>query len=289
MRRGKCNMISSGKEQIEFGMSPCPNDTFAFYALVNGLLESPNSYRPVVADVEELNRMALAGELEVTKVSFGVLPEIADRYWLLPSGAALGRGCGPLVVGREVFSRDELEGEEVAVPGLHTTACRLLSMWCPCARPVPMLFSEIAQAVAAGRFSAGVIIHEGRFTYRSHGLCLIQDLGDWWEEETGLPIPLGGIVASREMGDVARQAAMDVEASVRYAMRTPGEPMPFVFRHAQEIQPDVVEQHISLYVNDYTLRLGEEGRAAVLEFMGRCGSDHAGGLVLEFNTEPESG
>ncbi len=270
--RGECNMNSSQKEAMVLGISPCPNDTFAFYGLLHGMVPGGRCYRAVMADVEELNQRLLAGGLLVSKGSFGLLPQVVERYWVLSSGAALGRGCGPLVVAREGEEPQDLRGLEVAVPGLHTTACRLLEMWAPEARPVPLLFSRIPEAVASGRFQAGVIIHETRFTYRTLGLSCLVDLGEWWEGETGLPIPLGGIFAARSLPrEVVAQLTAAIEASVRYAWEHPQEPMPFVRAHAQEMEPEVVEQHIALYVNGQTARLDREGRKAVEEFLRRLG------------------
>ncbi len=253
-------------------MSPCPNDTFAFFGLVQGVVTGGRRYRPHMADVEDLNGRLLSGELLVSKGSFGVLPDIVHSYWVLPSGAALGRGCGPLVVARERLEPEDLAGREVVVPGLHTTAFRLLQMWCPQAIPVPMIFSSIPEAVAEGRFRAGVIIHETRFTYTALGLEAVADLGAWWEQETGLPIPLGGIFASRSLRkeDLLLITA-DIEASVRYAQEHPQAVMPFVAVHAQEMEPRVMERHIGLYVNDQTVRLDGEGRRAVEEFLQRLG------------------
>lgn len=256
---------------LRFGFSPCPNDTFAFHALVHGLVPAPARVQPVIADVEELNRRALAGELELTKLSFHALGHVRQRYALLTAGAALGRGCGPLVVVRPGDEGVDLSAVEVAVPGRYTTAHLLLALYL--GRPPrvrPMLFSRIMPAVAAGRVAAGLIIHEGRFTYQAHGLKAVLDLGAWWEETTGLPLPLGCIAVRRDLGwqqALAWQEAL--RASVRHALDHPQDSRAYVRAHAQEMAPAVIEQHISLYVNPFSLELGEVGLAAVEEVLRR--------------------
>ncbi|MCB2189523.1 MAG: 1,4-dihydroxy-6-naphthoate synthase [Deltaproteobacteria bacterium] len=258
-------------ETIPFGFSPCPNDTFAFHALVHGLAPGV-AVTPHLADVEELNRLALTGELPLTKLSFHALARVRDRYRLLNAGAALGRGCGPLVVARPGFDPRDLGRVTVAAPGRLTTAHLLLALYL--GRPPlvePMLFSRVMERVAAGDFAAGLIIHEGRFTYPSHGLTEVVDLGRWWEEATGLPIPLGAIAARRDLGE-PRIARLEeaLAASVAHAFAHPGDSRDYVAAHAQEMDPTVQESHIALYVNHYTLDLGAEGRAAVDELFRRA-------------------
>ncbi|GAB4266889.1 MAG: 1,4-dihydroxy-6-naphthoate synthase [Deferrisomatales bacterium] len=264
--------------RLTLGYSPCPNDTFLFYALVHGRVDTEGySFEPVLEDVETLNRWALEGRLAMTKASYGVVGEVGARYWCLRSGGALGRGCGPLVVARSPGSLEAAARGRVAVPGLHTTANLLLDL--RVGRPVQrvsMVFHEVMPAVARGEVDAGVIIHEGRFTYREHGLHALEDLGAWWEGATGLPIPLGGILLRRDLEGVD-PAAVDrvLRRSVEYALAHPDEPLDYVRRHAQELSAPVIREHIRLYVNAFSVDLGEEGLRAVevlLERGARVGS-----------------
>ena len=259
-------------QEIGFGLSPCPNDTFAFFAALNGLVElGPWRLRPHMADVEELNRLALAGELELTKLSFPALGRCLEGYGLLSAGAALGRGCGPLVVCRPGFDLRRLGSTTVAVPGFNTTAFMLLSLYLGQApQAQALVFDQIMPAVARGEFEAGLIIHEGRFTYGGHGLEAPVDLGAWWEQTTGLPIPLGCIAARRDLGPAAaRELQAILAASVDHAQAQPGASQEFVLVHAQEMEPSVVASHIGLYVNDFSRDLGAEGLAAVEELLAR--------------------
>ncbi|MBU1275175.1 MAG: 1,4-dihydroxy-6-naphthoate synthase [Proteobacteria bacterium] len=258
--------------EIGFGFSPCPNDTFAFYAATHGLVDTGGwRLRPEMADVEELNRRALAGELELTKLSFPALGRCLDRYGLLRAGAALGRGCGPLVVCRPGFDLERLDSVTVAVPGFNTTAFLLLSLYlgqAPQARA--MVFDQIMPAVARGEFEAGLIIHEGRFTYGGHGLAAPVDLGAWWEQTSGLPIPLGCIAARRDLGPEAAHRLEEIlAASVAHAQAHTLASQEFVLAHAQELEPQVVASHIGLYVNDFSRDLGSQGLAAVEELLAR--------------------
>lgn len=257
-------------QTLRFGYSPCPNDTFAFHALVHGLVEAPFRVEPVLLDIEELNTRALAGELELTKVSYGALPRLEPRYRLLRSGSALGRGCGPLVVAREEMTLAEAAASRIAIPGRETTAFLLLSL--AAGSPggelpgelVETRYDRILGAVERGQVDAGLIIHESRFTYREHGLQLVADLGDWWEQETGLPIPLGAILARRDLADATVAAAeAAIRASVQHAFSHPEASRAYVRAHAQELSDEVCDAHIGLYVNEFTLDLGDEGLAAV--------------------------
>lgn len=255
---------------ISLGFSPCPNDTFVFHALVHGLVGGPE-VDVTYADIDVLNRLARAGELDVVKVSYAVLPHLRG-YTLLSSGGALGRGCGPLVV---TAGRDDVRGATIAVPGEHTTAYLLLRLWDPGFGDVRVMpFDRIMPAVARGEVDAGLVIHESRFTYPSYGLRAVADLGEWWEAETGLPIPLGAIVA-RDSLDVAGIEAA-VRRSVEYAWAHPEASREYVLAHSQELAPDVVDAHIALYVNELTRDLGEEGRRAANELVARAA---ARGLV----------
>jgi 1,4-dihydroxy-6-naphthoate synthase len=257
---------------LSLGFSPCPNDTFIFHALVGGLVPAPAALRPRLEDVETLNRRALAGELDVSKVSYGALPYLLDDYVLLRSGGALGRGCGPLLVaraGHEFPRRDDLR---LAVPGRYTTANLLLRLWRPeLPAGIEYVYSEIMPAVARGEVDAGLIIHESRFTYADHGLQAVVDLGEWWERDTGLPIPLGGIVAKRSLGeDLLRALEAAIRGSVEYAFANPAASGDYVRAHAQELDDEVTRRHIELYVNAYSVTLGDDGEAAVRGLVERA-------------------
>lgn len=260
--------------QLSLGFSPCPNDTFIFHALVSGLVAIPGvAVEPRLEDVETLNELALAGELDITKVSYGAVPHLLDRYRLLRSGGALGRGCGPLLVAREPLPVEALRTGAIAIPGRMTTANLLLRLFGP---DLPagreMVYSDIMPAVARGDVDAGLIIHESRFTFAQHGLVRLVDLGEWWEGETGAPIPLGGIVARRSLGEPLIDAIeAGIRASVETAFREPSLSAEYVAAHAQELDPAVTRQHIDLYVNDHSLDVGEEGDRAIHELLRRSG------------------
>lgn len=256
---------------LSLSISPCPNDTFAFDALINGRIDRGGmSFEVVYRDIEELNLGVLRGEPDISKISYSVYPKIADRYEILDSGSALGRGNGQLLVRRE---GDESPIRRVASPGLNTTANALLMRYFPQVEEVvPMLFSEIAAAVERGDVDAGVLIHEGRFVYGKRRLVLVADLGKLWERETSLPLPLGAIVIRRDLLEtVKRRFERLLAESVRYAMDHPSLSRGFVRSHAQELDDDVINKHIALFVNDYTVSLGDEGRRAVERLTGeRC-------------------
>jgi len=261
------------KNRLTLGFSPCPNDTFIFYALVHGQTggESLGFAEAALADVETLNEWALAGRLEVSKLSFHALGKVLDRYVLLMAGSALGRGCGPLLVAREQITAAALPRLTIAIPGRYTTAALLLRMYSPVALTTRVMrFDEIMPAIVAGEVDAGVIIHESRFTFQKHGLLLLQDLGAWWEQETGFPLPLGGIVAKRSLGKEKIQAIdRCIRASVSAAFASPEAGLSYIRRQAQELDDKVLRDHIGLYVNSFSLDLGEEGVAAVREFLRR--------------------
>jgi 1,4-dihydroxy-6-naphthoate synthase len=255
---------------LSLAISPCPNDTFVFHALVHGLVPGSPPVEVTYADVDVTNTAAERGAFDLVKVSYAALPWLLDDYELLPCGGALGRGCGPLVLTRG--DRHDLTGATVAVPGDRTTAYLLFRLWSarrPPARIEIVPFHEIMPGVAAGRYDAGLVIHEARFTYHRHGLTALVDLGEWWETDTGLPIPLGAILARR--GSVDPAAAADwVRASVRRAWADPAATREYVLAHAQEMEPDVVDQHIALYVNEFTAELGEAGHGAVDALLTRA-------------------
>lgn len=262
------------KRPLTLAYSPCPNDTFIFAAWTQGLLTGAPPVEVVLEDVEALNQAALQGRYCLTKVSYGAIPALLPNYRILRAGGALGHGCGPLVVTRPgtVASLADLgEGTRIAIPGRMTTAFLLLQL--ACERPLDvtvMRFDEIMPAVAAGTVDAGLIIHESRFTYQNLGLTAVADLGAWWEETTGNPIPLGAILVRR---DIPRQTALEVDhliqASLRYAYAHPNRVAPYVREHAFEMDERVMQAHIELYVNAYSEALGERGEAAVSELFRR--------------------
>lgn len=254
--------------RLSLHISPCPNDTFAFDAIVNDRLAHDFDLAVEYHDIEILNEGVLRGEPDISKISYAVYPLIADKYCLLDSGSALGRGNGQLLVRRK---GDKGKIRKVLSPGENTTANALLRRYFPDIEVVEQrLFSEIAEAVERGEADAGVLIHEGRFVYEKRNLCLVADLGKLWEQETSLPLPLGAIVAKRKLGEeLISKFDKLLAQSVQYAFDNPLASRDFVKQHAQELEDDVIESHISLFVNDFTLSLGEEGRAAVERLIGR--------------------
>jgi 1,4-dihydroxy-6-naphthoate synthase len=251
--------------KLTLGISPCPNDTFVFDALVNGLVDTGDlRFEVVHEDVETLNEWALRGRLDLSKISYGVLPEIARDYLLLSAGGALGHGVGPLLVARPGTAARP-EELRIAIPGRHTTAHLLFSLAFPAAaRKEFMVFSAIEEAVLSGAADAGVIIHESRFTYAAKGLVKLLDLGEHWEKVTGAPVPLGGIVARRALpAPLRREVDRLVRRSVEHGLAGLPGISAYVKRHAQEMDEAVMRQHIALYVNEHSLGLGDLGRRAV--------------------------
>jgi len=248
------------------GFSPCPNDTFIFYALLHGKVDTEGIvFEPCISDVEDLNRKAFTEEIAVTKLSFHTFFSLQDKYKLLTSGAALGRGCGPLLISKRKINPEEVKNIRIAIPGKYTTASFLLQTFFPEVKEkVEMVFSDIESALLNREVDAGVIIHENRFTYADKGLLKIADLGELWEQRTASPIPLGGIAVSRKFPE-ERQLRMNriMKRSVEYAWQHKEEVMLFVRKHAQEMTEEVMWQHINLYVNDFTVELGEEGKNAI--------------------------
>ncbi|WP_088959175.1 1,4-dihydroxy-6-naphthoate synthase [Micromonospora purpureochromogenes] len=278
---------------LSLAISPCPNDTFVFHALVHGRVPGAPPVEVTYADVDVTNTAAERGAFDLVKVSYAALPWLLDDYHLLPCGGALGRGCGPLVLTRSAAGdraagdsaagdgatagagrpdRADLSGATVAVPGDRTTAYLLFRLWSaerPPARIEVVPFHEIMPAVAAGKYDAGLVIHEARFTYHRHGLTALVDLGEWWEGDTGLPIPLGAILARKGAVDPVAAAGW-IRESVRQAWADPAASRDYVLSHAQEMEPDVVDRHIGLYVNEFTADLGDAGFAAVEALLGRA-------------------
>lgn len=251
--------------ELTFGYSPCPNDTFAFHALAHGLVSAPFRIRPVLLDIEELNRRAHTGEFDLTKLSVGAFAAVGDRYTMLRSGAALGKGVGPLVVARSPMSLAEAVRGRLAIPGRETTAYRLLRLAAPeRGEIVEMRYDGILRAVSGGEVDAGLIIHESRFTYADHGLVKVIDLGDWWERETGLPVPLAGICARADLDEATRAAAeRAIRESVQYAFDHHEASREYVRAHAQEMSAAVCAAHIKLYVNEHSLDVGDDGMVAI--------------------------
>ena len=251
--------------------SPCPNDTFIFAALANGLLTDAPRVEVVLDDVEALNSAARRGAYSLTKVSYGAIPYLLDRYRIMPSGGALGRGCGPLVVMRPrpdgtVPSLSELDPEcLVAIPGVMTTAFLLLKLALGRTPPIAeMRFDRIVGAVAAGEVDAGLIIHESRFTYEKFGLRAVADLGEWWETQTQMPIPLGAILVRRDVSPAQAVTLNDaIRRSLRFARSREGAIIDYVRAHAAEMDDDVMRKHIELYVNEFSDDVGAAGRAAI--------------------------
>jgi 1,4-dihydroxy-6-naphthoate synthase len=246
--------------------SPCPNDTFIFAAIAEKMIDLEGlSFEMQMADVEALNQMALKGEGEMIKMSFRTWLEVRGQYALLDSGAALGFGNGPLVIARQSLTSDQIREGHIALPGAHTTAHFLFSLAYPDAvRKEFMLFSDIENAVLTQKADAGVIIHENRFTYKQKGLVKLMDLGAFWEQKTHAPIPLGGIMAKKSLGaEIIDKMNRIMHRSVQYAFDHPDAVMPFVRQHAQAMDESVMKKHIDLYVNQFTLDLGADGRRAI--------------------------
>jgi len=289
--------------ELDIGFSPCPNDTFIFDALIHQRIDTaPFRFRPQIADVEELNERGFAQKHPITKLSFYAYLLLKDRYDLLDSGAALGYGCGPLLVARKIGGHDPISPEigivspdcprfppeigimspdfrnwirnaRIAVPGRYTTAYLLLQIWQgSCGRAEFVRFDEILPGVASGKYDAGLIIHEGRFVYQKYNCLKIVDLGQWWESETGLPLPLGCIALRRDMFRYKEAVETLLRQSVHQAMKNPGAANEFIKLHAQELDDQVISDHISLFVNEFTLSLGQTGMRAIeaLEERARC-------------------
>jgi len=273
-----------GVNRLSLAYSPCPNDTFVFAAWTRELLTDAPPVKVVLDDVEALNAAARGARFELTKVSYGAIPYLLGSYRILRAGGALGRGCGPLVVAKPDASgavprlHELPERARIAIPGALTTAYLLLRLALGRdVEAVVMRFDRIVDAVARGEVDAGLIIHESRFTYAKAGLACVADLGGWWESATGHPIPLGAILARRDLDD-ATAARIDatIRASLAFAYRDGEAIAPYVREHAFEMDDDVMRAHIALYVNPYTVDLGPAGTAAVTELFTRAS---AAGLI----------
>jgi 1,4-dihydroxy-6-naphthoate synthase len=258
--------------KLSLGFTPCPNDAFAFHALVHGLVPAPFEVEPVLCDIEELNRRAAGAELELSKLSFGAAAAAGDRYRLLRSGAALGRGVGPLVVAREAGTLEDAAVGRIAVPGRETTAFLLLRLAASAlGEVVELRYDRILDAVVAGEADAGLIIHESRFTYGEHGLVAVADLGEWWEGETGLPVPLAGIFARSDLDPaLVDEAETAIRTSVEHAFAHPEASRDYVRSLAHELSDEVCAAHIALYVNEHSVDIGDEGLTAIERLLGRA-------------------
>ena len=252
-------------QQIHIGFSTCPNDTFIFHAMLHGLVDTGNlNFVPHMHDVKELNRMAFKQTLQVTKLSFYAWHKLKTSWEVLDSGAALGFGCGPLLVGRPGESLTAQS--KIAVPGRDTTAWLLLQLWNPDIKNIEITrFDNILEGVQNHRYDFGLIIHEGRFVYADYGCVQIVDLGAWWEAKTGLPIPLGCIAIRKDPKTYALKSEVTsiLKKSVQYAMAHRNASRTFVKQHAQEMEDQVIDDHIDLYVNDFTISLGDQGKKAI--------------------------
>ena len=257
---------------ITLGYSPCPNDTFIFYGLVHGQILGLPRCKEILEDIDQLNTMALAGQLDMVKVSFHALAYLLEDYCLLHAGGALGRGCGPLVVARDRVEIGKLANKKIAIPGALTTAALLLRLCLPQAQKLEVMpFDQIMPALQKGEVDAGLIIHESRFTYPDYGLHKVIDLGEWWEVSSGHPIPLGGIMARRSLG--RKQVGIldrGLRSSIEFAYAHPETIKGYIRQHAQEMQDEVMQAHIDLYVNNYSLDYGIAGEAAIKALLERA-------------------
>jgi 1,4-dihydroxy-6-naphthoate synthase len=278
-------------ETLSLAYSPCPNDTYIFAAWTRGMLADAPPVEVVLDDVEALNEAARQGRFELTKVSYGAIPYLLERYRILRAGGALGRGCGPLLIAKPDANgavpslADVKPNARIAIPGAMTTAYLLLrlALQRPI-EPVIMRFDRIVDAVANGEVDAGLIIHESRFTYRGAGLEQVADLGEWWEAETGNPIPLGAILVRRDVPDAeAKRLDETIRESLAFARRDEAAIAPYVREHAFEMDEAVMRAHIGLYVNEYSVDLGADGIAAIKDLFKRA---TAAKLIPE-NVRPE--
>ena len=261
--------------KLTLGYSPCPNDTFIFDAMVHHKIDTEGlDFEVQLGDVEQLNQKAFEQTLDITKLSYHAYAYLIEHYALLTSGSALGKNCGPLLISKSAIDHQDVPTKSIAIPGKYTTANFLLSLAFPKAQQKKeMLFSDIEQEVFSEQVDAGLIIHENRFTYHERGLVKIIDLGEWWENKTQLPIPLGGIVVKRDLPVELQQKINRVlRRSVEYAFEHPEASLPYVQQHAQEMDTAVMQQHIGLYVNDFSIDLGAEGKQAI-EYLFHTATD----------------
>ncbi|HEX4952574.1 MAG TPA: MqnA/MqnD/SBP family protein [Thermoanaerobaculia bacterium] len=259
---------------IRIAHSPDSDDAFMFYALTQGLLDTSGlAIEHQLADIETLNQAAFEGRFEITALSFHAYAYLADRYRLMPSGASFGDGYGPVVVARQGFDRAGLAGRRVAIPGRLTTAALVLRLWQPQVETAVVPFDQILPAVASGEFEAGVVIHEGQLTFEEHGLRSVVDLGAWWKEETGGPLPLGGNGIRRDLPEELQQRLCRLlTQSIDYALSHRSEALSYAIRYARDLEDDPVrsDRFVGMYVNEWTQRYGEAGRRAVQLLLDRA-------------------
>ena len=256
----------NNNRKITLGFSSCPNDTFIFDAMIHGKIDTEGlEFDLIIEDVEELNRRAFNNELDVTKISFNAYTHLVDNYILLDSGAALGENCGPLIISSKSKSMDDLRDKVIAIPGKNTTANLLMTLAFPNhTNKKEMIFSDIEKSIINGNVDAGLIIHESRFTYEQKGLIKILDIGEYWENTTGTPTPLGGIIAKRDLEDsLIHKVNRVLKRSVEFAFANPKSGLEFIKKHSQEMSEEVMYKHIALYVNHYSIDLGDKGKEAV--------------------------
>ncbi len=257
--------MSAARRVIRVAHSPDSDDAFMFYALAAGKIDTDGiAYEHELQDIETLNRRALRGELEVTAVSIHAYAYLADRYALLPHGSSMGDGYGPRLVAREPRSRDALAGARIAIPGTLTTAYLALKLWQPDFAPVPTPFDEIEDVVERGEVDAGLLIHEGQLTFQDRGLHLLADMGEWWFQETGLPLPLGGNVIRKDLGpELIETISRHLHASIAYGLEHRSNALDHAMQYARGLDPRRADTFVGMYVNEWTLDYGERGRAAV--------------------------
>ncbi|MFP4023065.1 MAG: menaquinone biosynthesis family protein [Thiohalospira sp.] len=273
------------KQKISLGYSTCPNDTFIFDAMIHHKVDTEGlDFTVFLGDVEELNKKAFEQALDVSKISYHAYTKIASNYCLLDSGSALGKNNGPILISKHKIYPDEVNDIKIAIPGVNTTANLLLSIAYPEAKiKKEYLFSDIEDVVLSGETDAGLIIHENRFTYKRKGLKKIIDLGEFWEKETQLPIPLGGIAISRNLPlDIQLKINRILRKSVEFAFENPKSAYPYIKKHAQEMDEEVMYKHIELYVNNYTIDLGNEGKEAIKALYEKAKSL---GIIKEMNQQ----
>lgn len=273
---------------VTLGFSPCPNDTFIFDALVNKKIDTGEfAFNVQLQDVETLNEMAINHELDFTKISYGVLPLVYDRYIVLNSGSALGNGVGPLLVSKNTVAFDEVDNYTIAIPGENTTAHMLFSLAFPRAKnKIFKRYDAIEKSVLGSEKILGVIIHENRFTYAERGLHKIIDLGNFWEKKTSLPIPLGGILGKRDLDkSVLMQVDILIKKSIQYAFDNYPLITDYVKEHSQEMEIEVMKKHIDLYVNKFSISLGDDGRNAIKQLMGIYQNLHESLSTSKFSDE----
>jgi 1,4-dihydroxy-6-naphthoate synthase len=269
---------------LSIAYSPCPNDTYIFDALAHRKIPMNDlSFECFLADVEELNRAAQMATFDISKISIAAYPSIADKYQILNSGSALGKNNGPLLISKKPFTTKDINTLRIAIPGIHTTANLLLSIAFPDAKnKTPMLFSDIEEAVLKGDVDAGLIIHESRFTYQAKGLKKVIDLGEYWQETFDMPVPLGCIVVKRSLSNETKKSIDNIiYRSLDFANKNKQSSQAYIKEHAQNMEDDTIAKHIGLYVNDFSLSLGQKGKEAIL-FMFKEGKK--AGLLDAFDT-----